>query len=544
MSAFSRTMSSPPSFDSVNDLADLSLSDNSDSLQRVMSGAFQADVRDGLIQGDANDQSTSSNDPNSSFAPSGGGSIPSSDVGDGAEAGGNASESYPSSSQSSQPSFPGNQEARWNQFYSRKTSRWHDVDPIAKERADKMASDLSDSAQKIHDGYMAQGMEKLDLPPVTDNSMELDEFPSPPFSSPFFITVPELVLSARSEFNRTFEVFGTTLDFVLTKRRADDFPWYIPPLENFADTINVLQNRILEKRFRFLDVLVETKSWCGVGIMSLKVTCPLRLARWREQLTRVDFEGYSYNSFPKDALLTRETQVSILLRAGLRFYDLKWLALGLKLRNSLKGKISVVYCKTYTRGDKTRNGICKMGWRLVIANVDQEFMDSYSKFAAGYGFRLGSSTVQIRPLMSSPEPVLPPLGVPPPPTSQHQIVKDLVQRRGLGHHGFQVSSQEVRLPPPSFSPPRDDDLVTGVTRVTLTVPPAKVPPKVPKFPLVPDLVKAISSPIPESQVRPKTGPGSRGGKGRKARIAKCAAAAVASAAAKKAYENACDAVLN
>ena len=230
-----------------------------------------------------------------------------------------------------------------------------------------MVEDLSESAKKIHDGYLGQGMEKLDFPPVADSNLELDEYPESGISSPFFITIPEWLLLSRDEFNQMFEVFGTTLDFVLVKRRAHDFPWYIPPMSSFADVINVLQNRIPEKRFRFLDILVETKSWCGVGVMSLKVTCPLRLARWRQQLTFINFEGYSYNSFPRGALQTKETQVSILLRTGLRFFGLKWLAHGLKLRNGLKGRITVVYSKKYGPNDKTRGGISKAGWRLVIS---------------------------------------------------------------------------------------------------------------------------------------------------------------------------------
>ena len=510
------------SFESGNDIAGLHISDDSDSLQQVINGAYEADVRDGLVDGDANSNSSA------------GAGDCSSQPSESARASTSTDEPYSEASGGS-TSLPGNQELRWRQFYARKTSMWHRTDDYALEKADRMVEDLSDSAKKIHDGYIGQGMQKHDFQPVADASLELDEYPEAGVTPPFFITVPELLLRSRDEFNRTFEVFGTTLDFVLVKRRADDYPWYIPPLSNFADVVNVLQNRILEKRFRFLDVLVETKSWCGVGVLSLKVTCPLRLARWREQLTRVDFEGYSYNSFPRDALQTKETQVSILLRAGLRYFDLKWLAHGLKLRNGLKGRMTVVYSKVYGPNDKTRGGISKNGWRLVVANVDQAFMESYNGFPVGYGYRLGSSTVQIRPLMSSPEPELPPLGVPPPPMSHFQVVQQQVQSRGLSHHGLQCASREVRFPPPD---------ITNGSYVAPVAPEKKKTPsaKATTFPLIPEMVRTISAPVPLSQVRPKSGPGSRGGNGKKAQAARNNAIAAASAAAKKAYEAACEVV--
>ena len=62
------------------------------------------------------------------------------------------------------------------------------------------------------------------------------------------------------------------------------------------------------------------------------------------------------------------------------------------------------------------------------------------------------------------------------------------------------------------------------------------------FPLIPEMVRTISAPVPLSQVRPKSGPGSRGGNGKKAQAARNNAIAAASAAAKKAYEAACEVV--
>ena len=222
-------------------------------------------------------------------------------------------------SQHSAASLPGNQEVPCPQYVNM-TSLFHDTNPLAVAKASRTASSIADAAQKVHDNFVSIGMERHDFPEVNDEGLDIE---APPYdvSGPFRITLPELI-SPRSEFNRTFAIYGTTLDFVLTVRKSERHPWYIPALDQFTDVVNEVQSRIIDRRFRFLDVLVETKSWCGVGVISLKATCPLRLQRWREQLLCIHRMEYSYNSFPKDALITKNTQVSILLRHGLRNFKL------------------------------------------------------------------------------------------------------------------------------------------------------------------------------------------------------------------------------
>ena len=424
-------------------------------------------------------------------------------------------------------SVPCNQEGPWPRHDPR-PSLYHDTNPIAVKKAAERASELAASAQKIHDVFIGQGMEKHDFPEVTDESLDLEVIQSP-ISGPFRITIPELVLS-RSVFNRTFAVYGTTLDFVLTTRRSERHPWYIPPLVKFTEVINTVQGRIIEKRFRFLDVLVETKGWCGVGVFSLKATCPLRLQRWRTELTRFELEGYEFNSFPKDALITKNIQVSILLRSGLKNFKLHLVPHELKIRNPLKGKIAIVYSKTYGPQDKTRAGFSKNGWRLVIANVDAVFVESLKLLPFGYGFRIGASTAQIRLLSSAGEPDLPPLGgevnpdlqVSPPSTHDRMVQHVHDQLRFENAHFRQQQMKDVAPfeVPPTASREIPQEEVDASTLPAL------------KFPMVPDLVKAISFPLPHDQVKPKTGPGSRGGK-----RAKNIAAAAASAVARKALNS-------
>ena len=73
----------------------------------------------------------------------------------------------------------------------------------------------------------------------------------------------------------------------------------------------------------------------------------------------------------------------------------------------------MVYSKVYGMNERTRNGLSKFGWRLVIANVDNVFMESLESFPTGYGFRLGASTVQIRPINSTSPPSIPPASAAP-----------------------------------------------------------------------------------------------------------------------------------
>ena len=194
--------------------------------------------------------------------------------------------------------------------------------------------------------------------------------------------------------------------------------------------------------------------------------------------------------------------------------------------------MSIAYSKRYGPNDKTRSGICKNGWRLVIANVDTTFVESLHDFPFGHPFKIGASSAQVRLLSNPGEPSLPEFNyddnvLPQPPrlTSHQRLVQEVQEQKQLQHAQFRyLQATQLGKAVPSVA--------------SHEIPQAEVETsKLPSlgFPYVPDLVKAIKVPVPHEQVKPKKGPGSRGGK-----KAKNMAAAAASAVARKAYKTMCE----
>ena len=387
-------------------------------------------------------------------------------------------------------------------------------------------------AHNIHDRSMGVGMERHNFPVVSDEDLLRDGPVSGVSGGSFRITIPEMVLPAACEFRRTFDVTGDALEFVMVARRDESEDWYIPSMQVFADVVNSVQMSIFDNHMRISDVLYETKNWGGVGVMILRVSCPIRLARWRRVLAKIDFDGKEFNSFPKNSLQTKSKQVSMLLRDGLRYFRLEWLPMELKKRNSLRGKMTVVFSKVYGIKEKTRLGVSKYGWRLVIANVDDVFLEAVKVFPPGHGFKVGASTVMIRELNLNYMPIIPPDSAAasvnlqqqqpqqPPIQVQVQPLPDLET----------TQMYEVLVPVESgqFQPQQLQPVDVSQDQEQVRSPASQAALGLQSMSDVPDLLRAISSPIPPEQARARAGPDSRGGRGRRARDA-------ASAAARRAY---------
>ena len=307
---------------------------------------------------------------------------------------------------------------------------------VAKNRAmDQVRSQLTDDADSIHERSLRDSMVRHDFSETESQSQEQLQQQQQQLSvrdGPPTIEIPEMILQ-HGEVYRTFVIEDGALQFVLVARDREDEPWYIPDIQTFADIINLAQTRIFDEDWKFAGVVLDTMNWGGVGVLSLQATCPVRLARWRTLLTTVSHKNAEYNSFPKESLQSRSNQISLLLRDGLRYYQLKYLPRGLLTRNPLKGKVKVVFSKVYGIKEKTRMGASKYGWRLVIADVDEVFVASLSKFPPGYAFKLGASSVQIRLLNSNVEPVIPPASAAPKGGAGGRTIQSQCQPQQLQH---------------------------------------------------------------------------------------------------------------
>ena len=160
-----------------------------------------------------------------------------------------------------------------------------------------------------------------------------------------------------------------------------------------------MENYILENNIDARGLLADVTEWEGVGKFSLHATDSNKVDRWRRCLASLCYGDFHWNSYPSEALVVVQTQVSLVLRSPLRNFCLKWLTHGLLLGNRLlRGRIDAKFCKTYTKFDFTRAGSSKAGWRLVFADVDRSFSESLKVYPPEYQFRLGSSSVQLRPV--------------------------------------------------------------------------------------------------------------------------------------------------
>ena len=107
-------------------------------------------------------------------------------------------------------------------------------------------------------------------------------------------------------------------------------------------------------------------------------------------------EDLAFTLFPKDAVENRGS-ISVLLRDTFKEYDPKCVPAALFLGNKgLRGSLRATHVKTYKLGDKTRGGVSKVGWRLLLLQGCPAFMKSLENFSEDDRFSLGSGFVYIR----------------------------------------------------------------------------------------------------------------------------------------------------
>ena len=218
---------------------------------------------------------------------------------------------------------------------------------------------------------------------------EHDRSDPSPSSDVDFISVVEL---ARTGTKRTVP-YAESVSFIMVAMK--DEGWIVPPQFIFHSAINSLEGFIMESRPHLKSTLAWADEWRNAGLISLRTDKLEDLEEWRGMIVQLNFPGFKLDTFPKDCLLVG-SEISILLRARYRHYDLKCLPFSLLARNKgLHGKIRVTYSKTYGSSDVTFLGDSKKDWRLVYLCGDSIFMDSLKSFPSNHPFNLGSGRVQM-----------------------------------------------------------------------------------------------------------------------------------------------------
>ena len=325
-------------------------------------------------------------------------------------------------------------------------------------RVSSVAMDLSEEVEKLRLRELEKDMDKVKM---DDSQLSPDDFVAASYpedeqamTEEMTISIPELVLPPKEEFNRLLTAVGSMKFIVVSKNRksAADCKWKPVDLETFSDVINLTLNRVISERRDCFEVFHYSSVVGGLGQLGLKIFSPAKLSMWRRTLTEVKVPGLdvAFNTFPKDCLTMMKTQVSMLLRSSLRYFDLRFLGHGLRQGNSkLYGKLTPTFSKPYGCSAQSKIGTSKAGWRLVLAEVDDVFLRSMDNYPKGHSFVLGAGSVQIRI------------------TSEKSGESPVVSCASEG-------------------------------------------------PGIPSLIRSISHPIPASQL-PSSGPGSRGGRGKGSR---------------------------
>ena len=170
--------------------------------------------------------------------------------------------------------------------------------------------------------------------------------------------------------------------------------WDTPKLDMVRDFASFLLCKIAELKLEFGTILRWTNPWGNVAVMGLDTSDLDMLQKFRTFFTTLRFSHHYFNTFPKDAL-TSSLSLSILLRSDLREFKEEYLAEALFARNKLFGVLETLEAETYTAADTTRAGVSKNGWRNVLLEGDETFLQSLSDFPAHYWFNIGPASVQI-----------------------------------------------------------------------------------------------------------------------------------------------------
>ena len=357
---------------------------------------------------------------------------------------------------------PASQTSQWRQRVAKKSGSGF------KHMDTNTAISLSAEVEMMRDQVQAREMIRVE---PNEKLMSPDDFLAVAYreddqamTEEMTISVPELILHPREEFNRALTAVGSMKFIIVLRPKDSTVKWSPVSNDVFSDVINLTQAKIIEEKRDCYEMFHYANIQGGVGLLGLKIFSPPKLSLWRKPVTEVSLGngGMEFNTFPKECLVSTKTQVSLLLRSNLRNFKLQYLNHGLRLANrKLCGKLTPTFSKPYGSSAQTRHGTSKDGWRLVLAEIDEPFFRSLSNYPPGHIFSLGAGSVQIR----------------------------VTTER---------SSECPVATPASTTAARRD---------------------------IPELIRSISHPVPLD--RPAKGPGSRGGKVRGARGKRVAARSTA-----------------
>lgn len=185
------------------------------------------------------------------------------------------------------------------------------------------------------------------------------------------------------------------IPFVILKWNPEtDKSWTIPAPDLFEDLMSRLECVSLEQDIVCFRAYRWANLWGKVGLLGLASGDLRDIREYREMIENQMLGRTKFTMFPKEAL-ERRGNLSVLLRANLRSFDLKWLPKAILLRSRMKGGLRLTHVKYYRDDDKTREGNSKKGWRLALLQGCPQFMESLKKFDQEHRFPIGAGHIII-----------------------------------------------------------------------------------------------------------------------------------------------------
>ena len=189
---------------------------------------------------------------------------------------------------------------------------------------------------------------------------------------------------------------GEVIAFVILKyTEGKDASWTVPSPGLFRDLIHRIsgqcfdQNLLCQRAFRWASL------WGRVGLLGLGSRNLDDIKAYRELVESQVTGGTRFTFFPKEAL-ERRGNLSVLLRENYYSFKTEWLPKAILLRSRMKGGLRLTHVKRYRPDDRTRDGISKEGWRLVLLQGCPQFMEELKRYDQDHRFPVGAGHIVIR----------------------------------------------------------------------------------------------------------------------------------------------------
>ena len=183
--------------------------------------------------------------------------------------------------------------------------------------------------------------------------------------------------------------------------------WEIPTFSLCQDFVNELLSRLYQEDAEYVTAYARSGKWGKVQTLILHSASLDHLHDFRRAMTEHPYNGFHFDTFPKDAT-TAKPDVSILLRASMKTFRTELIPKVLFTRNqeTLAGALKVLATRHHGAEERSHKGDSKEHWRTIDLQGNEQFMRCLRVIPESKPFLLGYDTVQIRGGLRPDEPTI------------------------------------------------------------------------------------------------------------------------------------------